>query len=85
VSGPVVPPAILYEVVTKQSAVFPPSCVVTVIVALPAPMKLTTPLETVATDGLLVDQVTVLFVALLGLTVAVRVTGGSPAGFESVV
>jgi hypothetical protein len=35
-----------------------PSTVLTVITALPAPTKLTTPLATVATDDLLVDHVT---------------------------
>jgi hypothetical protein len=49
--------------VTAQLAVFPPSAVVTVMVALPAPTKVTTPLDTVATDELLVDQLTVLLVA----------------------
>jgi hypothetical protein len=44
--------------VTLQVAVLLPSTVVTVITALPAPVKLTTPLATVATDELLVDQLT---------------------------
>jgi hypothetical protein len=45
--------------VTSQVAVMPPSTVVTVIVAEPAAMALTRPeLETVATLGALLDQVT---------------------------
>jgi hypothetical protein len=64
--------------VTMQLAVFSPFCVVAEIVALPTPTKLTTPLDTVATDELLVDQLTFLLEALLGLTVAVRVTAEAP-------
>jgi hypothetical protein len=56
-----------------QVAVLPPSTVVTVMVALPAPTKVTKPLATAATDELLVDQLTLLLEALLGLTVAMRV------------
>ena len=48
---------------TLQVAVYPPSTVVTVIVALPAPTAETIPLETVATELLLEDQVTDLFSA----------------------
>ena len=60
--------------VTAQVAVLLPSLVLTVIVALPAAFAVTTPeVETVATDVLLEDQVTVLFVAFEGDTVAVRV------------
>ena len=52
-------------------AFFPPSLVVTEIVALPAPFAVTTPsMDTVATDVLLDVQVTVLSVALGGVTVA---------------
>ena len=51
----------------------PPSSVVTVIVAEPAFFAVTTPeLETVATVVLLEDQVTFLFVAFVGVTVATR-------------
>ena len=60
--------------VTAQRAVLPPSLVVTVIVALPPPLAVTTPEEeTVATEVLLEDQLTVLSVALDGVTVAVSV------------
>ena len=49
-----------------------PSAVVTVIVAVPAALAVTTPdVETVATDVLLLLQVTFLFVAVEGDTVAV--------------
>ena len=59
--------------VTVQLAVFPPSAVFTVMVAVPAPAAFTFPLEsTVATFALLLVQITDLFVALEGLTVAVR-------------
>jgi hypothetical protein len=60
--------------VTAQVAVLFPSAVVTVIVAVPADTAVTVPPDTVATEELLVVQLTVLFVALLGLTVAVRVS-----------
>ena len=43
-----------------------------VIVAVPADTPVTVPLETVATEELLVDHVTVLFVAFDGDTVAVK-------------
>ena len=60
--------------VTEQVAFLLPSSVVTVIVAVPAFFAVTTPeVETVATVVLLEDQVTFLFVALEGDTVAVRV------------
>jgi hypothetical protein len=72
--------------VTLQVAVLLPSTVVTVIIALPAPMKLTTPAaDTVATDELLVDHVTALFVAVDGLMVGVRVTAGAPTVLLRVV
>jgi predicted secreted protein len=68
--------------VTAQVAVFPPSCVVTVIVDFPSPMKFTTPpADTVATDGSLLVQVTVLLVAFAGATVAVSVSAASPTVF----
>ena len=54
-------------------AVFPPSCVVTVMVALPAATADTSPeLLTVATDVLSELQVTVLLVAVEGEIVAVN-------------
>lgn len=59
--------------VTEQLAFFEPSFVVTVIVAVPALTAVTTPEEeTVATEVLLEDQVTDLFEALEGETVAVN-------------
>ena len=61
--------------VTLQVAVFDPSFVVTVMTALPAPTAVTLPFwSTVTTDVLLDFQLTVLSVASLGLTVAVRVS-----------
>jgi hypothetical protein len=61
--------------VTWHVAVFPPSAVFTVIVALPTAFPVTTPLElTVATAVLLLVHVTVLFVAFVGITVAVSVS-----------
>ena len=57
--------------VTEHVAVFPPSEVLTVIVAVPALLAVTVPLEeTVATSGLLDAQVTSWSVASEGLTVA---------------
>ena len=58
--------------VTEQLAVLP-LLLFAVMVAVPKPTALTTPLETVATEVLLELQVRVLLVALLGETVAVRV------------
>ena len=58
--------------VTEQLAVLP-LLLLAVMVAVPKPTALTTPLETVATEVLLELQVRVLLVALLGETVAVRV------------
>ena len=60
--------------VTSQVAVLPPSSVFTVMVALPAFIAVTLPFDTEATELLLDDHVTFLFVALSGLTVAVRVS-----------
>ena len=61
--------------VTAQVAVLLPSAVVTVIVAVPDATAVTFPaVETVATLVLLLLQVTFLFVALLGETVAVSVS-----------
>ena len=61
--------------VTVQVAFLPPSLVVTVIVVEPAAFAVTTPEDvTVATDVLLEDQVTALFVALEGVTVATKVS-----------
>lgn len=60
--------------VTVQLAVLLPSSVVTVIVAVPSALAVTNPVEeTVATEVLLLVQVTFLFVALEGYTVAVSV------------
>ena len=59
--------------VTTHSALKLPSSVVTVIVAVPGLTPLTKPDdETVATEVLDEDQVTVLSAASLGVTVAVR-------------
>ena len=59
--------------VIAEVAVFPPSAVVTVIVAAPLAFPVTKPVElTVATEVLLDDQLTVLLVALDGATVAVN-------------
>ena len=59
------------DTVTAQVAVFPPSTVVTVIVAVPTPTAVTSPEElTVATDVSLEDQVTLLLVAVVGFIVA---------------
>ena len=60
--------------VIVQLAVNPPSAVVTVMVAVPAPTPVTTPAATVATAVLLEAQVSALFVALSGRTVAVKVS-----------
>ena len=58
--------------VTAHVAVFPPSAVVTVISAVPTALAVTVPsFPTVATSSLLDFQVTFLFVALSGVTVAV--------------
>ena len=71
--------------VTVQVAVFPPSLVFTVILAVPAAFAVTTPEEdTVATDVLSDDQVTDLLVAFEGVTVAVSVCV-SPAVMDRVV
>jgi hypothetical protein len=65
--------------VAAQLAVLPPSEVVTVMVADPAATGETTPLAlTVATEALLVDQVTLSSVASEGLTVAVRAPVAPP-------
>ncbi len=60
--------------VTVHVAVLLPAWVVTVIIAVPTALPVTVPLLTVATLVLLLDQFTVLFVALLGVTVAVSVS-----------
>ena len=60
--------------VNTQVAFLPPSAVVTVMVAVPAFFAVTMPFETVATVVLEDDQVTFWFVALDGLTVAVKVS-----------
>ena len=58
---------------TSQVAVKPPSSVVTVMVVSPGFNAVTTPSLTVATASLLEDQVTFLFVASFGETVATKV------------
>ena len=60
--------------VTSQVAVLLPSAVVTVIVAVPTALAVTFPLLTVAMFVLLLLQVTFLFVASEGVTVAVKVS-----------
>ena len=70
--------------VTAQVAVLPPSVVVTVIVALPAPTAFTLPSATVATASLSLLQLTVLMSASAGETVAVSVTS-SPTSISSEV
>ena len=60
--------------VTAQVSVLLPSCVVTVMVAVPTAMAVTVPLFTVAMAVLLLDQVTFLFVAFSGSTVGVSVS-----------
>ena len=64
---------ILDETITSQLAVLP-LVVVAVIVTLPSPTAVTKPFSTVATFGSEVAQVIVLFVALLGLIVAIKET-----------
>ena len=60
---------------TLQVAVWPPSAVVTVIVALPADFPTTYPSAvTVATASLSLFHVTLLFVAFEGVIVASRVS-----------
>ena len=64
---------VVEETVTVQEAVLPPSFVVTTITAVPGATAVTLPLaSTVATAVLLLVQVTVLSVASLGLTVAIK-------------
>ena len=78
-------PTVLLVTVTVQVAVLLPSTVVTVIVAVPSAMAVTTPdAETVATAVLLLDHVTALFVAVLGATTAISVPV-LPSSIESVV
>ena len=60
--------------VTTHSAVFWPSSVVTVMVALPTATAVTTPSFTVAMASSLLTQLTFLFVASAGATVAAKVT-----------
>jgi hypothetical protein len=62
------------DTVTAQLAVLPPSEAVAVIVALPAATAATVPFDTVATEGSLVDQLTLLFEAVAGAIVAKRVS-----------
>ena len=58
--------------VTAHVAVWPPSTVVTVILAEPSPTAVTKPLETVATVVLSEDQVTSFLDAFTGKTVSVN-------------
>ena len=68
------PPIDVSLTVMLHVAFFPPSFVVTVIVAVPVAFAVTTPVEeTVMIEVLLEDQVIVLLVALEGITVAVSV------------
>ena len=72
VAGITLTPVIGTVTVMTLVAIFPPSCVVTVMVALPCARPVTRPvLFTVATDVLSELQVTVLLVASNGKTVAV--------------
>ena len=65
----------LFTVTTHVSFLVESNCEVTVIVAVPALSAVTLPvLSTLATEPLLVDQVTFLFVALDGKTVAISVS-----------
>ena len=67
--------------VTAQVAVWPPSVVLTVMVALPFATAVTTPFaSTLATPSSLEVQLTVWFVAVAGCTVAVRLP--VPPGFS---
>jgi hypothetical protein len=58
--------------VTAHEAVAPPSAVVTVMFAVPGPTAVTTPPLTLATPALLDAHVIAGFVALAGMTAAVR-------------
>ena len=85
VSKPGLTSMLVDATVTAQVDVKPPSCVVTVMVAVPAATAVTKPeLFTVATAVLLELQVTVLFVALEGATVSVNWLV-PPYGIEAVV
>jgi hypothetical protein len=64
----------LWVTLTAQLAVFPPSSVLTVMVAFPADTPATVPPATVATALLLLLHDTFLFSALEGETVAVKVS-----------
>jgi hypothetical protein len=66
-------------IVTLHDAVLLPSAVVTVMVAVPAATGVTTPLLTVATLVLVLDQVTFVLVAFEGVIVATRVPADPPA------
>jgi hypothetical protein len=65
--------------VTVQVAVKLPCTAVAVMTAAPAAIGVTTPPATVATAALLVDHVTILFVAFEGPTVAVIAPVAPPA------
>ena len=64
----------LASTVTAHVAVFPPSAVETVMVVVPGLSAVTFPSDTEATPASEDDQLTALFVALLGETVAVSVS-----------
>ncbi|MCL1838774.1 MAG: hypothetical protein FWG47_05590 [Propionibacteriaceae bacterium] len=75
VAGFKLTPVTGWVTVTVAEAVLPPSAVFTVIVALPTALAVTTPVaDTVATLVLLEVQITFLFVAFVGVTVAVNDT-----------
>ena len=62
-----------FSTFTLHVAIKPPSAVVTMIIAVPSEMAVTSPVdETVATDALLLLQFTVRFVAVAGDTAAVN-------------
>jgi hypothetical protein len=73
VFGETVTPVTDAVTVTEHVSVYPPSAVLTVIIALPAETPVTTPdVLTEATAALLLLHVTLLFVAVAGTTFAVR-------------
>lgn len=70
--------------VTTQVAVLPPSVVVTVMFAVPAATAVIMPSATVAMFSSSLDQVTLLSVAVSGLTVAVSVAVSPTVSVSSV-
>ena len=71
-----------YTAVTVHEALCCPSAVVAVMVAVPAPVSVTTPSATVATASSELAHVTVRSAAFAGVTVAVSVTGSFSASFS---